>query len=169
MRRRPKSSALLILLAGAIAAVPVVSAIAQDAERVIKVRRAAMKELGAHNKAIAAFLKGAKDPKKAAALGTLGDMELRAQAIAGTASRIVSLFPDGTGMDAFPGKKTGAKPEIWTDAAGFKTAADTLKMLAAEAEKAAGSGDRKAFAAAFARLGKEGCGGCHKKFRQKLD
>jgi cytochrome c556 len=169
MRIRISRTALLALVAGAVVVAPVAASFAQDAERTIKVRRAAMKELSTHNKAIAAFLKGTNDPKKVKALGTLGDMEIRVQAIAGTARRIVALFPKGTGMNAFPGKKTGAKVEIWSDAAGFKAAADKLMTLAAAAEKAAASGDEKAFAAAFGKVGKDGCGGCHKTFRQKLN
>ena len=168
MRKGFGRTAALALAAGIIAAVPVVASFAQSATDTIKVRRAAMKELGAHSKAIAGFLKGSQDAKKAAALGTIGDMELRAEAVASIAGRIPTLFPKGTGLDSQPPKSTGAKPAIWSDWSGFQSAAGKLKTLAEATQKAAQSGDKKAFAAAFARMGKEGCGGCHSKFREKL-
>ena len=115
-------AAAMVLAAGAGAAV----AQAAADEEIVKVRRAAMKELSAHGKAIAAFLKGDSDAKKARALGSAADMEIRGLAVAGLAKRVPALFPDGTG-------------------------------------------DKGRMQAACAKMGKEGCGGCRRTFREKLD
>ncbi len=58
--------------------------------------------------------------------------------------------------------ETRAKPEIWTDPAGFTAAGDAFyaKFLAVK-----NSTDEATFKAAFPDLGK-GCGGCHEKFRR---
>jgi cytochrome c556 len=130
----------------------------------IKTRKSVMKELSGHNKAITAFLKGNKNPKKAKALGTAGDVELRAIAVAGLAARLPGMFPKGTGKSEL-GDKTRAKPAIWSDWAGFQAAAKNLAAEAAKLETAAASGDKKKIGAALTTLGKSGCGGCHKKFR----
>lgn len=58
--------------------------------------------------------------------------------------------------------ETWAKPEIWSDAAGFKAAGDAFygKYLALKATT-----DEAGFKAAFPELG-NGCKGCHEKFRR---
>ena len=56
---------------------------------------------------------------------------------------------------------------IWTDQAGFKAAAEKAEGLAEKLTEAAKGGDAQATLAAFAALGKEGCGGCHETFRKK--
>lgn len=58
--------------------------------------------------------------------------------------------------------ETYAKPEIWTDAEGWKAAGGKW-YEAATAVKAAA--DEAAFKATFPALG-ESCGGCHEKFRR---
>jgi cytochrome c556 len=57
--------------------------------------------------------------------------------------------------------KTEAKPEIWTDAAGFEEAGKTW-YAAYTAIK--GATDEAAFKAAFPALGAS-CKGCHEKYR----
>lgn len=166
MRKGFGKAAALMLAAGVVATVPVAVSFAQSATETVNTRRALMKELGSHSKAIADFLKGSEDPKTARELGTIGDMELRGEAVAAIAVRIVAMFPAGTGVDTLP-NATGAKPEIWSDAAGFAAAANTLKTLAEATQKAAESGDKAALAKAFAAMGKS-CGGCHTKYRQKI-
>ena len=58
--------------------------------------------------------------------------------------------------------ETWAKPEIWTDAAGFTAVGDAFyaKFVAVK-----DSTDEATFKAAFPELGKA-CGGCHEKFRR---
>jgi hypothetical protein len=53
-----------------------------------KVKVAMMKELCTHSGSIARYLKGHKNPKREARLGTPADMELRAIAIQGLAKRL---------------------------------------------------------------------------------
>lgn len=58
--------------------------------------------------------------------------------------------------------KTGAKPEIWTDAAGFAAA---WKGLDTATAALAATTDEASFKAAFPAVG-AACKGCHEKFRQ---
>lgn len=68
------------------------------------------------------------------------------------------------GEDTMKGEtaETYAKPEIWSDAAGFKAAGEAFypKYVAVK-----DSTDEASFKAAFPALG-EGCKGCHEKFRR---
>lgn len=130
----------------------------------VKTRKAVMKELSAHSKAIGKYLKGHKDAKKEARLGSAGDMELRAVAMAGLAKRLPGMFPKGTSLKDMPGK-TRAKPEIWTQSKKFKAASNNLASWANDIEKAAATGDKSKIAAAMKGFGKATCGGCHKTFR----
>ena len=85
----------------------------------IKVRRAMMKENNTHVKAIVKYLKGHKNPKREKRLGTAGDVELRAIALAGIAKRLPSMFPKGTSLRDIPGK-TRAKSAIWNENKKFR-------------------------------------------------
>jgi cytochrome c556 len=84
-----------------------------------------------------------------------------AEAIAFSES-IVSRFPKGTGIGDTGVTKTRALQDIWTKAADFKAAADS--MTAALKGIDAVLGDKAKTDAAFAEIGKS-CGGCHKPFR----
>jgi cytochrome c556 len=88
-----------------------------------------------------------------------------AATIAGLAPRVTSWFPAGTGIGSYAGK-TGAKAEIWTDAAGFKAAAGAFAKAAGEYKAAADSGNIDAIRAKQQALGLT-CKGCHDKYRQK--
>jgi cytochrome c556 len=134
---------------------------AMDAKTVIETRQKAMKELGGHMKAINDFVEKGQ--------GDAGMVAEHATAIADTSKKIPELFPEGTSLADGHGVKTAAKPEIWSDRAGFEQAAMTLGTKAEELAKAAAGGDKQVIAAAFGDLGKNGCGGCHSKFRQKQD
>jgi cytochrome c556 len=150
----------LVVAAGLVAGTVRTEA-AADAKTTIETRQKAMKELGGHMKAINGFVeKGEGDAAMVAE---------HARAIAATSTKIPELFPAGTGLADGHGVKTAAKPEIWTDRAGFEKAAAYLGEEAGGLEKAAAGGDKQAIGAAFAELGKDGCGGCHSKFRQKQD
>jgi len=128
---------------------------------VIMKRRSAMRALGGNMKRIAGYLKANK--------GGLKDVAMAARRIASIANAMPGLFPAGTGMARYPGV-TGAKPAIFEDKAGFKKAAMTLASLAnglAKAASAPGAGKAQ-IGKAFGPVGKMGCGGCHKNYRQKL-
>ncbi len=136
-------------------------ALGDSAADIVKKRQETMKQLGANMKAITEFVKTGQ--------GSAGDVAARAGQIAATAKLIPSLFPAGTGMDMVTDPKTGAKPEIWVDFTKFEAAAANLGDLAGKLQQAAAGGDAPAIGAALAPVGKEGCGGCHTPFRQKLD
>ncbi len=135
-----------------------VGVVAQDKLAQIQTRRDTMKRQGKDFKAIQDYVKGAGD--QAAAEKAIADLE-------SIAPKITSLFPAGTGLDAFPGK-TGAKPDIWKEWDKFKA---IPPVLAAEEEKLAAAikgGDKAAIGAQLANAGKNGCGACHTPFREKL-
>jgi cytochrome c556 len=134
---------------------------AMDAKTVIEARQQAMKDNAGHMKAINGFVESGQ--------GDAAMVAEHATAIAGIAKKIPELFPEGTSLADGHGIKTAAKPEIWSDRAGFEQAAMTLGTEAEELAQAAAGGDKQAIAAAFGELGKNGCGGCHSKFRQKQD
>lgn len=73
-----------------------------------------------------------------------------------------SLFPAGTES----GHDTKAKPEIWSDTAGFIKASQAASDAAAALAAAAKSGDQAEFAAKFQALGQT-CGACHKVYKVK--
>ncbi|MGH7185429.1 MAG: c-type cytochrome [Pseudomonadota bacterium] len=132
---------------------------AADAKTVIETRQKAMKGLGKHMEAINAFVEKGE--------GDAAGVAEHAKAIAETAKVIPMVFPEGTSLADSHGIKTAAKPEIWSDRPGFEKAAEYMGEEAEELAEAAEGGDKQVIAAAFAELGKEGCGGCHSKFRQK--
>jgi cytochrome c556 len=128
---------------------------------VITKRRMAMRALGGNMKKIGGYLKANK--------GGPADVAKAAANIAQIAKATPGLFPAGTGMARYPGV-TGAKPAIFENNAGFKKAAMRLASLAnglAKASSAPGAGKAQ-IGKAFGPVGKMGCGGCHKNYRQKL-
>jgi len=148
--------ALGVTVAVATASVPA----AQDKSAIVKERQEAMKQLGDHMKAINAFVESGT--------GSADDVATRAASIQEVAEKIPDLFPEGTSMEDDVGK-TGAKPVIWTQWEEFQSAAQKLADEAAQLASAAADGNQEAIAGRFASLGKNGCGGCHTTFRQKLD
>jgi cytochrome c556 len=155
-----------LILLGAVVAVMLVGVIFLQASNgselpeIVTQRQEAMKGLGGNMKAIGESLEsGSPD----AAL-----IAEKANAIGDTASLIPTLFPEGTSLEDIEGR-VGAKPEIWQDWAGFEAAATTLGSAADALIAATETGDAAAMQAAFDALGKDGCGGCHTKFRQKLE
>ena len=99
--------------------------------------------------------------------GTSGDVVTAAEALAANSKKIVDMFPKGTGTDDGVAQ-THAEMAIWGDLSGFKAAADNMGALALKLADAAKSNDRAAMSAQFQQLAKDGCGGCHVKFRAPL-
>lgn len=62
--------------------------------------------------------------------------------------------------------KSAALPEIYTNQAKFKEAAERLQSEAAKLAQVSKSGDEGAVKAQIGAVGKA-CGGCHENFRQK--
>ncbi len=75
------------------------------------------------------------------------------------------LFPQQTGMAEYPGKSY-AKPDIWAQWDKFNEAAQQAHAKAIALNAALLSGDKATITTAFEAMGKEGCGGCHRPFRQ---
>lgn len=135
-----------------------VGSLAQDKEAQIQTRRDTMKRQGADLKTISDYAKGVAD--QAAAEKAIADLQ-------SLAPKITSLFPPGTGMDAFPGK-TGAKPEIWQQWDKFKEIPVTLASDEEKLAAAIKSGDKAAVGDEIVNTGKTGCGACHTPYREKL-
>jgi len=121
-------------------------------------RQQMMKDTGASMKAISEFVESGT--------GTAEDVGKRAGAMKEFSGGIADLFPAGTSIDDDVAK-TAAKKDIWDSFEEFKAGATKMGELAAGLQEAAGTGDQQKIADAFNMLGKEGCGGCHSKFRLK--
>ena len=136
-----------------IASVGIVSAQVKP-DRAIKYRQSVMTMVGWNAGPMGAMMKG--------------KMKFDTAVFAKNAGRISMLLPMATegfvkGSDM---GKTRAKPEIWSDMAGFKQelqkAVDAANKLASVAK----GGDEAATKEQFKALG-QACGSCHKKFRKK--
>ena len=92
----------------------------------------------------------------------LSHVAFHAEAIAEAAEYVPEMFPSGSTQPP-----TDALPVIWEKQDQFKQAAERAHELAQKLAETAKGGDAKATQAAFATLGKEGCGGCHETFRKK--
>ncbi len=138
-----------------------VSALAVTPTEIVIKREKTMKQMGRHMGAIKAFALEGK--------GTAADIARRAGEIGAIAAKIPGMFPDGTEMNGAEDSKYRAKPEIWLDWENFKKSAAKLESESKALAAAAGTGDRQAVAAAFKSLGKNGCSGCHKEFRMKVN
>ncbi len=155
-----KFSLKLLALGAALAIVAAGStgALAVDKDQVIKDRQALMKEQGADMGAVKGFLDGKNDQAKAVSAAT---------DLTETMKKIPDVFPPDTGGPS-PDGKYATKPEIWTDAKGFEAAVSTAAEKANALLAAAKGGDQAAIQTAFGDLGKNGCGGCHEKFREEI-
>jgi cytochrome c556 len=152
--RRVVFGAALFVVATAVAGV----AWSEDKEAELKNRQATMKSFGPNLQAVKEYIEDKGDQAKATAGAT---------AIVETVKKIPTLFPAGTGMAEFPGK-SGAKPVVWSD---WNKFVDAQKNALAKADAllvAVKGGDKTAVTAAFGDLGKNGCGGCHSTFREKI-
>jgi cytochrome c556 len=152
-KARVLSAAAAIVMAGAAG-----FAVAQDKETVLKDRQATMKEQGKSLGAVKAYLDGKGDPAQA---------KTGAADLTQTTKKIPQLFPAGTGGPSPDGDYV-AKPEIWTDWTKFLDAQKTAATKADALLVAVNGGDKAAIQAAFDDLGKNGCGGCHTTFREKI-
>jgi len=82
--------------------------------------------------------------------------------IAGYAVQLLRWFPPGSGAEA--GVRTRARPEIWSDRAGFHRAGADLLVAARTLDAAAARGDLAAIRAA-ARQVSRACSECHDSYR----
>ncbi len=156
MRSSLKLFALgVVLLIGAAGSI---GALAQDKDKVIKDRQALMKQQGADMGAVKAYL----DDKGDLAKATAGATDLTV-----TMKKIPDVFPPGT-AGPNPEGKYAPKPEVWSDAKGFLAARDDAATKADALVAAVKGADKAKIQEAFADMGKNGCGGCHGKFREEI-
>jgi cytochrome c556 len=134
-------------------------ALAQDKETVLKNRQTTMKEQGADLKNVKDYLDGKGDLAKA---------KEGAANLTQTTKKIPELFPPGTGGPNPTGDYV-AKPVIWTDWDKFLDAQKTAAAKADALLVAVNGGDKTAIETAYSDLGKNGCGGCHTTFREKIE
>ena len=131
----------------------------EEAEAAYEMRSEFMKGMGGRMKAFSDFLKrGEGEPLE------LGSM---ATEIAENASQIPDLFPQDTGLAQ--NEDSEAKAEIWENWSDFVTAAGGIVEPAKALAVAFESGDPGEIGPKVKALGSEGCGGCHKRFRQKKE
>jgi cytochrome c556 len=135
------------------------AALAQDKETVIKNREALMKGQGKDLGSVKAYTEGKAD---------LAQAEAGAAGLTQSMKKIPDVFPPGSGGTSTDGKYA-TKPAIWTDWNKFLDAQKTASDKAEALLVAVKSGDKTKIEAAFGDLGKNGCGGCHETFREKLN
>jgi cytochrome c556 len=106
---------------------------------------------------------GAFDAVRAALAAKAPDMKPYATAAAGIHSWAVQIplvFPKGSET----GHDTKAKPEIWSDSAGFAKDANDLAVAADKLETLAKAGDAAGMADQVKVVG-AACGACHRTYR----
>lgn len=123
----------------------------------IKARQEEMKANGKAMGALVSILKG-ETPYEAAKVKANIDAIAAAGAAADSARAWDPSAQTGT-------VETWAKPEVWTDAAGFEAARKKLSMALAALSA---TGDAGAFKTAFPQLG-GACKGCHETYRRPKD
>ncbi|MDP6707428.1 MAG: cytochrome c [Alphaproteobacteria bacterium] len=122
------------------------------AESVQENRIKTMKLIVQNFKPLGAVAKG-KAPYTMALVGN-------AEAMVQLSKGILTHFPEGSADS-----KSRAKPEIWSDWAGFQKAAAAFEAATPGLVVAAKSGDQAKIGAAVGAVGKT-CGGCHKPYRK---
>jgi len=149
-----KVAALICVATGAIGAL----AYAASPVDTIKERQDGLKSMGKIFKAMTDQMRaGSVDP---------ATVKEAAATIQKTAGAMDKWFPKGSGAEA--GVKTAAKPEIWSDSAGFNDARQKLVDAAGKFSDIANGGDMSAVGGGVRGLGMA-CKGCHDKYRVKED
>ena len=100
-------------------------------------------------------------------VGDLEELAAMAGKISETAASIPDLFPTATGKDTIEGSE--AKPEIWHSWEEFVGWTATLEERAVALQSAFDRGEKEQISDSVKALGKEGCRGCHRKYREKKD
>lgn len=91
-----------------------------------------------------------------------------AKTIDDVAGELLSLFPEGSGPGGTGITKTRAKPEIWSDWAGFEAKAKAFDDAAAALTTAAATNDLAAIGEATKAVG-AACKACHETYRGPED
>ncbi len=146
----------LVLVVAVVVFGPERPAVADRHGKAAEERSKLMKDMGGAMRALKGFMEGRN---------SAGEASEAVAVIAAAAAKIPDVFPPGTGMGADP--KSESKDVIWEKWDDFKAAAALLGDKTAALETALASGDAGAVGAAARDLGKNGCGGCHRQFREK--
>jgi len=154
-----RASTFLCTLAALLAlAVAGASAAPASKQQILKERQALMKKQAHDLGVIKDYLDGKLDHAKATAA---------AVDLTRTMREIPEAFPSGT-AGLSPDGKFAAKPVIWADWKDFLAHRNAAAAKVDTLVAAVKSGDKARVKIAFADLGKNGCGACHGKFREKL-
>lgn len=144
----------VVLIAGIAGAAQAQTPFAK-AEDAIKYRKSAMYVMSQHFGRMGPVVKGERPYDK--------DEVAKNAAIAEQMSKLpFDGFVAGTDKG-----ETTAKPEIWTDAAKFKSSAEKMQQEMSKLAQVAKGGDLNAVKAQFGEVGKV-CKACHDDFRKKI-
>ena len=125
-------------------------------EDVIKYRKGALTVAAWHMRPMGAMVKGQMPFDQAVFLKN-----------AEMVAAISQVVPEGFAAGSDKGAETRAKPEIWSDAAGFKKVMDNFQAETAKLVQVAKTAkDVDAVRGQFAAVGKA-CAACHDNFRNK--
>jgi cytochrome c556 len=91
--------------------------------------------------------------------GDLAALAPRIEALTAWTQRLPTLFPEGSGTSS-----SGARPEIWSDHAGFEAAATRFQTAVQALAAPAAAGDRAAFLAAWT-VAHDACSACHDTYK----
>ncbi len=91
--------------------------------------------------------------------GDLAALAPRIEWLTHWSQELPTLFPEGSTMPT-----SEARPEIWSDRAGFEAAAGRFRTAVQGLAAPAAAGDRAAFLSAWTGV-RESCGGCHDNYR----
>ena len=148
-----KPFAGLVLVAGVVGAAHAQSPFAKP-EQAIKYRQSAMFIMAQHFGRIGAVVKGERPYNK--------DEVAKNAAVAAEMSKLPwEGFAAGTDKG-----ETHAKPEIWTNAAKFKSDAEKMEQEMGKLAQVAKGGDLNAVKAQFGATGKA-CKACHDDFKKQ--
>ena len=142
---------LVAAAALALTTCPLFAAPADD----VRTRIAEFRELGASFKTVNDAL---RYPEPQTVL-----IQMASRQIFNASKALPGWFPKGSGPES--GGKTKAKPEIWIQAAKFKSAQNAFAAQALQFQRTAQMGSLPAIKAQARKLGQT-CKGCHDTFRQ---
>lgn len=122
------------------------------AEAAMKYRQGAFQMTKFHFGQMGAVVKGAKE-------FNADEFKKNAEIVAMMSQIVANGFGEGSSAD-----DSNAKPNVWTDAAGFKSKLESFQVEAAALAKAAESGDLEQIKPQFGKVA-ETCKACHKEYR----
>jgi cytochrome c556 len=92
--------------------------------------------------------------------GDLATLSPRIERLIEWAQALPTYFPEGSNTAA-----SGAKPEVWSDHAGFQAAADRFRTAVQALAAPAAANDHAAFLTAWTAA-HDACSGCHTAYKQ---